>query len=154
VDKIFVTALLSIAGIISAIAVFNTLYPAITQSSDTMVSMERRIDQRMKSQVEIIQATKTAAGTVQVWVKNVGDARIAPPESSDIFFGPQGNFTRIPYNVGSPKWDYSIENDTQWNPRATLRITIYDYVPLTAGTRYFVKITLLTGVSTEYYFSW
>jgi archaellum component FlaF (FlaF/FlaG flagellin family) len=153
-DKVIVTALLVAAGVVSAVFVFNTVFPMVTQSSDAMGSMERRIDQRMKSQVEIIQATKTPSDTIQVWVKNIGDARISPPESSDVFFGPEGNFSRIPYNTGSVNWSYVIVNDTAWNPRATLQMTISGYTPLTAGTRYFVKIALLTGIASDYYFSW
>lgn len=153
-DKVIVTALLVVAGVISAVFVFNSIFPVVMQSSDAMVSMQVRIDDRLKSQVEIIQATKTPSNTLEIWVKNVGDARIAPPESCDLFFGPQGNFARIPYGTGSPYWDYVIENDTAWNPRATLRITIYGYSPLTSGTQYYAKFVLPTGVSSDYYFSW
>ncbi len=153
-DKVIVTAMLVVAGVISAVFVFNSIFPVIAQSSDAMVSMQQRIDDRLKSQVEIIQATKTPSDTIELWVKNVGDARIAPPESCDLFFGPQGNFARVPYGTGAVYWDYAIENDTDWNPRATLRITIYGYSPLTAGTQYYAKIVLPTGISSDYYFSW
>jgi len=154
-DKIIVTALLIVAGVVSAVAVFNSIFPAIAQSGDAMVSMQQRIDQRMKSQAEIIQATKAPGDTVEIWVKNVGDARIAPPESCDVFFGPQGNYSRIAYTASTSYWwDYVIENDTVWNPRATLRITIHGYPPLISGTQYFTKIILPTGISSDYYFSW
>jgi len=153
-DKVIVTALLVVVGVISAVFVFNAIFPLVTQSGDAMAGMERRIDQRMKSQVEIIQATKTPSDTVKVWVKNIGDVRIAPPESCDLFFGPEGNYSRIPYDTGSVYWSYAIVNDTAWNPRATLEVTISGYTPLTAGTRYFAKLTLPTGVASDYYFSW
>lgn len=151
-DKIIVTAFLIVAGVISAITVFNTMVPAIQQSSDAMTAMERRVDDRMKTQIEIIQAAKSGS-TVIIWVKNVGSARVLAPSSADLFFGPQGNFTRIPYGAGDPYWTMSIENDTQWNPSATLKITITFSTPPSAGS-YFVKMVLTNGISHEYLTSW
>lgn len=151
-DKIIVTALLLVAGVVSAVFVFNALFPVITQSSDAMVSMERRADDQLQTQIQIIHATQTGS-TVVVWVKNVGSVRIIGVNSSDLFFGPQGNFARLMYGVGTPSWQYVIENDTDWNPTATIRITITGYSPLTSG-RYFLKLVLPNGVSDETYFSW
>lgn len=153
-DKIIVTALLIIAGAISAILVFNALYPAIGQSSDAITSMQGRVDERMKSQIEIVHATKFGSDAL-VWVKNVGSLRISAPEACDVFFGPQGNFTRLSYNTGSGVyWQYSIEGSgTDWNPTTTMKITIKGYSFLGAGTRYFVKVVVPIGVSADYYFS-
>jgi hypothetical protein len=51
-----------------------------------------------------------------------------------------------------PRWDYEIENDTEWVGEATVKITIsYDSDP-GAGT-YFVKVVIPNGISDEYYFS-
>jgi hypothetical protein len=151
-DKTIVTAFLVIAGVVSAVFFFNSLYPAIVQSSEAMTGMERRIDERMKSEIEVIHATR-AGGEALVWVKNVGSVRIAPPDAVDVFFGPEGNFTRIPYGSGTPHWTYSVENATEWTPTATLRVTISGYTFGGAGTRYFVKVVLPSGVSDETFFS-
>jgi archaellum component FlaG (FlaF/FlaG flagellin family) len=125
----------------------------ITQSSDAMVSMERRADDRLKTQVQIIHASANIPdSTVVVWVKNVGSVRILAPDSSDLFFGPQGDFVRLPYGVGTPSWQYVVENGTEWNPTTTIRITISGYA-LTSG-RYFMKLVLTNGISAESYFSW
>lgn len=151
-DKIIVTALLIMASVASAVMVFNAIYPAIGQSSDAITSMERRLDERMKSQIDIIYASQSS-GTVLAWVKNIGDVRIVASNSADVFFGPQGNFTRIPYGTGTPHWEYVIENDSAWNPRATLRISILGYSPLNPG-RYYVKMVLPSGATNDYFFSW
>ncbi len=154
-DKTIVTALLIIAGVISAIAVFNAILPAVTQSGDAMNNMERRIDERMQSQVEIIHATRSG-NDVLIWVKNVGSLKIAPPEACDLFFGPDGNFARIPYGVGAvyPYWIASVEGTaTEWRQGATLKIAIHYTSPLVAGT-YFIKIVLPNGISTEAFTSW
>jgi len=151
-DKTIVTALLVIAGVISAVFVFNSIYPAVVQSSEAMTSMERRMDDRLKSQVEIVHAAKSGT-QVLIWVKNVGSTRIIGVESCDVFFGPEGAFSRIAYGVGTPHWEYVVENGTEWTPTATVRITIVDYSPLPSG-RYFAKLVLPNGVADENYLSW
>lgn len=151
-DKVIVTALLVMAGVISAVFVFNSIFPLMAQSGDAITSMEGRIDERLKSQIEIIHAVKSGSD-VLVWVKNIGSLRVAAVEACDVFFGPEGNFTRIPYGTGIPHWEYGVENDTAWNPTATLKITIVGYSPLTSG-RYLVKVILPNGIADDYFFSW
>ena len=154
-DKAIITAFMVIAGVVVAILVFNTVFPAVLQSSDALASMEGRIDERMKSQIDIIHAAESADYTdvALVWVKNVGSLSINAVERCDIFFGPEGNFARIPYGAGDFHWDYDVENDTDWKPTATLKVTIDLDYNLVAGTRYFVKVITPNGVSDEAYFS-
>jgi len=149
-DKTIVTALLVMAGVISAVFVFNSIYPAIVQSSDAMISMERRMDDRLKSDIQISHASISGTTTL-VWVKNVGSLRLAPVETCDIFFGPEGNFVRIPYGTGAGEWQYTLENAAEWTPSATVRITINTNPE--SGKRYFIKLVLVNGVSDESYFS-
>ncbi len=150
-DKTIVTALLVIAGIISAVFVYNSIYPAVMQSGDAMTSMERRMDERLQSQIQIIHATGSGGNTI-VWVKNVGSVRVGAVEACDVFFGPAGSFARVPYDPASnPHWSYVVENGGDWTPSATLRITIN--AALTPGIRYFIKVVLPNGISDETYFS-
>jgi len=151
-DKTIVTALLVMAGVISAVFVFNSIYPAMQQSGDALASMQGRYDERIKTDIEIIHATHTGDQVV-LWVKNIGALGNPAVEASDLFFGPEGNFSRIPYGTGTPHWEYLIENDDSWNPTATMRITIVGFAPLDSG-RYFAKLTVSNGVSDEYLFSW
>ena len=155
-DKTIVTAFLIIAGVVSAVLVFNTIYPAAMQSGDALTSRQRRIDERLRSQTEIIHATgKSDISDVFVWVKNVGSLRISAIESCDVFFGLEGSFARIPYNEGTPHWEYELENDSAWNPTATLKITIRygtSDPPYPPAGRHFLKVTIPNGISDEYYF--
>jgi len=154
-DKTIITAFLIIAGVVSVVFVFNALYPAVVVSSDALVGMQKRIDERFQSQIEIVHAVAYGVSTkvAYVWVKNVGSSSIRAIERCDVFFGPEGDFSRIPYGEGDSHWDYEIENDTDWKPTATLKITI-DYKDyLEDGTRYFVKVVLPNGMSDDYYFS-
>lgn len=156
-EKAITTALLIIAGIICSVFLFNSVYPMVSRSSQAMVSMMEKVDERMKSCIRVVHAANTSdRKTIYIWVKNVGTARITSIEESDVFFGQEGNFSRIPYleDAGSsyPRWEYNLENDTEWGPGATLKITItYDADP-GAGT-YFIKIVTPNGTSDEYYFS-
>ncbi len=152
-DRTIVTALMIIAGVITAVLVFNTIYPAVVQSGDALVSREQRIEERMKSQVEIIHATADGSNAL-VWTKNIGSLSIGAIDRCDVFFGPEGDFSRIPLEdeaEGTPYWEWQLENDTDWKPTATLQITV-TYGSVLSG-RYFVKVVTPNGVSDETYFS-
>jgi len=157
-DKIVVTSLLIIAGVVAAVVLYNAVYPAIAESSDALTRRQRQIDDRLQSQVEIVHATIPYGVITEeawVWVKNVGSQRISAIENCDIFFGPEGNFASLSYGAEEGGWEYEIEQGTEWDPTRTLKITIsnHDGDPLDVGTRYFVKVTTPNGVSDEYYFS-
>ena len=156
-DKAITTVLLIVAGVVCMIFVFNSVYPMVNRSSQAMVSMAEQVDERMKSRINIVHAANSADRTsVYIWVKNVGTQRIVDIDESDLFFGPSENFSRVPYvddAEGSyPRWDYGIENDTEWQTSATVNITVsYDTDPGT-GT-YYMKMVIPNGISDEYYFS-
>jgi len=168
VDKPIISTFMLIVGIIIATLVFNVVYPAVVRSGDALVNIKNRIDDRMRTKIAIVHATGEldSSGTwqdingdgdfdVYVWVKNVGALRIAPLERLDVFFGPEGNFVRIPHTNEAggtyPYWTSTIENDTAWNPSATLKITIHYSTVLSSG-RYFIKITTPNGITDRYYF--
>ena len=97
-DKTITTALLIIAGVVCMIFVFNSVYPMLNHSSQAMVSMAEQVDERMKSRISIVHAANSANRTsVYLWVKNVGTQSIGNIKESDLFFGQEDNFSRIPY---------------------------------------------------------
>jgi hypothetical protein len=165
-DKIITTALLIVVSMIMAVSLFNVAYPAIVEGGDAIASMTNRANERIRSQIMVIYATAewqdgapvdlNASGDIEafVWVKNVGDTRLAAVERVDVFFGQEGNFARIPHaseSASGTYWQASLDNATEWTPTATLRITIHN-APLQAG-RQFVKIVAPNGVSDEYFWS-
>jgi hypothetical protein len=157
VDKAITTALLIIAGVVCMIFVFNSVYPTLNRSSQAMVSMAEKVDERMKSRINIVHAANSANRLlIYIWIKNIGTQRITAVEDSDLFFGSSDNFSRIPYtgDPGSsyPHWEYDIENDTEWQTSATLKVTITYLVDPGSGT-YYVKFIIPNGISDEYYFS-
>ncbi len=154
-DKAIITVFMIVAGVIAAVLVFNAAFPAIAQSNGALAGMTTRIDERLRSQIAVIHATKSPeyADVALIWVKNIGSSSIRPVERCDVFFGPEGGFQLIPYGSGDPHWEYAVENDSYWKPTTTLRITVDLNYALTAGQRYFVKVVTPNGISSEYYFS-
>ena len=156
-EKAITTALLIIAGVVCMIFVFNSVYPMINRSSNAMVSMAQQVDERMQSRINIVHAANSANRTsVYLWIKNVGTQRIVSIENSDLFFGQETNFNRIPYKgeagAGYPQWDYVLENDTEWQTSATLKVTITYSSDPGAGT-YYAKFIIPNGISADFYFS-
>ena len=169
------TMLLTIAGILSAVAVFNAIYPAVTRSSGAVTAASARVDDRLKSGIEIVHAVGEldANDTFQdtngngkfdffVWIKNVGDTTIDSVDDTDLFLGLTGSFNRIPHegDVQStvfPRWSSSIENNSvEWATRATLKMTVtYDSPPdpTPAKGTYDVKVIIPNGISAEDFFS-
>ena len=166
--------LLTIAGVIAAIAIMNAIYPAVTRSSSALVSASGTVDERIKTNVEVIHAVGELSATSTwvdtnsnslfdffAWVKNVGDARVVAIDDTDVFFGQPGDIERVPYTddagANYPRWSYDFETGNDWNRSVTIKITVSfdDGCPTCSkpvGT-YFIKIVTPNGVSNEHYFS-
>jgi hypothetical protein len=150
-DKVLVTLLLIIAGVVCSIVVINAAYPAITGSTGAIADAASKIDDRIRSQIIIIEVAHQDSD-VFVWTKNVGASRIGGIENSDVFFGPEEDYARIPYGGPTvPYWDYVIENDTKWGPTATMKITIH--LQSAPSGAYYLKIVIPNGISDEKWYS-
>ncbi len=149
--------MLTVAAVVGVGAVINAVIPAIGRAGSALVASADVADDRLSSRVEIIHATGVdAAEEADAWIKNTGAARITAVEKTDVFFGPEDDFQRIPYGGPSctaPCWEYTIENDTLWNPTATLHITVYLTTPLATGTTYFIKVVAPNGVEDSKFFT-
>ena len=177
-DKAIITVLLIIAGIVCVAFIFNSVYPAITRGAGAVVSMADSMDDRIRSQVNIIHAVSefdpkavgnwrdtnnNMAFDIFAWAKNVGTTCILAPRRSDVFFGRVGGFRRIPHvdHAGGvrPFWQYTIEDGgTEWGLATTLKVTIVyadNWIAsgLLTGVIYQVKIILPNGISNEIHFS-
>lgn len=143
--------MLTIAAIVSIVAVINAVMPSVGRTTGALVSASSVVGDRIASQVEIVHATgQDANPDADVWVKNVGAATIEPLDRIDVFFGPDGDFARIPYGGASctaPCWEYTVENATDWEATSTLHITIHHSSNLATGTTYYVKVFTPNGVS-------
>lgn len=131
--------------------------PAISRAGNALVTSADVADNRLSSRVEIIHATGQDGAVVSdAWVKNTGATRIDAITQSDVFFGPDTAFSRIPYGgsgCSAPCWEYELENDTDWNPTATLHLTIHLSTALAAGNTYYVKIVAANGIEDSKFFT-
>lgn len=179
-DKAIITVLLIIAGVVCVAFMFNAIYPAINRGSDAVVSMASAVDDRIKSQIEIVHAVSeydpnnapsywndtnsNSSFDILAWVKNVGKSRILGVEQSDIFFGEEGNFQRIPHEdyAGGvkPYWQDTLEDSAdEWGPGKTMKVTVvysgtYGGSSLSDNTTYTYKMIIPNGISDETYISW
>ncbi|MBM3155747.1 MAG: hypothetical protein FJ004_00495 [Chloroflexi bacterium] len=169
-DKVLSTILLVVAAVICVTLVINAVYPAITSSSGALSSVSARMNERIKSQIDIIHATGELDSNgvwqdtnsngyfdVFVWVKNIGTEEVVDVKRCDVFLnGDQTVWAWIPHNyyaIGEyPQWDYEIENGTEWGIATTTRIEISYESALSSG-EYRIKVLIPNGVSDEYYFS-
>jgi hypothetical protein len=143
---------------VAIIAVVNSVMPALSRTNSSMVMTSDVINDRISSQVEIIHATGVDTATqADTWIKNVGASQIGPVDHTDVFFGPESDFQRVPYGGPSctaPCWDYELEGGaTEWEPTTTLHIIIYPGYSLAAGSTYYVKVVVPNGISDAKFFS-
>jgi flagellar protein FlaG len=149
--------MLTIAAIVAIVAVVNAVLPSVSRTSGALISASNVVEDRISSQIEIVHATgQDADPDADVWVKNTGSATIGAVERVDVFFGPDGDFQRIPQGdpgCTAPCWEYAIENASSWEPTATLHITIHADADLATGTTYYVKVVTPNGIANSKFFT-
>ena len=169
-DKVLSTILLIVAAVVCVVMVINAVYPAITSSTGAMTSASARMNDRIRSQIEIIHASaeldedgdwqdtnSNSYFDVFIWVKNVGSETVDDITRCDVFIaGNQTVWAWIPYtgyaDGAYPQWEYSVQNGTEWNTATTLAIDIKYEGALSSG-EYDVKVLTPNGISDDYYFS-
>ena len=151
IDKVIVTVILIIGGVVASFAVFNGVYPAVERSSQAVSSAADSVNDRLTSQIEIIEVGDSGT-TVDAWVKNIGTSKIDGVENSDVFFGPEASFARIAHGDAStslPYWDYRLEgSSTRWGQAVTNKITIHLASQPEPGT-YVLKVVIPNGIFDE-----
>ncbi len=162
-DKTITTALLIVISVIMAVMLFNIAYPAIVEGGNAITDMADRAEDQMQTQVNIIHAAaelnasnnwvdtnSSSTFDLFMWVKNVGSTRITALERLDVFLWTDNYFQHIPYgsSSGAPYWTYTFENDDEWVPTATLRITI-SFLAQLPTERYNIRLTLPNGNSED-----
>ncbi len=134
---------------VASLAIFNGLYPAITESSSSIRSASVKLGERIESRIDIIQIGDNVTD-VEVWIKNIGVTEIVSIDRTDIFFGPTTDFYRATYGGSTrPYWEYQLEGgNAKWGQAVTLKVTIHPTANLTTGT-YMVKVVLSNGISDQ-----
>jgi len=149
--------LLTVAAVTAIAAVIAALMPAISRSGQALVQSADVANDRLSSRVEIVQATGVVNNTeVLAWAKNTGATTVSAVNKADLFFGTQTDFARIPYDdpgCSAPCWSYSLENDTQWNPTSTIKVTVELTDPLQSGETYYLKMVMPNGIEDTKFFT-
>jgi hypothetical protein len=138
--------------------VIAALLPAIGRSGQALVMSADVANDRLSSRIEIVQATGVVDDTqVLAWVKNTGATTVSAVDKADVFFGPQDDFQRIPYDSDpgctAPCWNYVVENDTDWNSTSTIKVITELTDPLAAGETYYLKVVTPNGVEDTKFFT-
>jgi hypothetical protein len=156
-EKAIATIMLTVAGIVAIITVINALMPAISRTNASIVATSDSVDSKISTDLEIIHVSgEDGSADVEAWAKNTGADRISPLDRLDVFFGPADAFVRVPYGDAgctAPCWYYTLENDTQWNPTATVRISLTSDTNLVQGETYYIKIVAPNGVTDARFFT-
>ena len=87
-EKTIVTAFMVIISVIVSVMVYNTVYPAAVQGSASLRNMRDRMDDRIQSQITIVQAVgeldRMKAGRIPmatVTLMSLSGARTSAPHS-------------------------------------------------------------------------
>ena len=125
------TSLLIIASIVAALALINSVIPAMGRSASALATANSATADRIRTDIEIIHATGDDSNDViTVWVKNVGTKEIVPISSSDIILTTPTTVVSLAYVSGcdsgqSPGWDYVLEGGaSNWSRAVTVRFTL------------------------------
>ena len=129
----FTTAMFLITAVLAAGVLINAVFPVVYQMAGTFNSATHASDVRLRTDFTIV--TTFAGGDPyhgQIWMKNIGSQPISAVEiqSSDVFFGPVGNFHRLTWasNPAPGAWIYQLSdlnNNNLWDPGETLEIDAY-----------------------------
>lgn len=149
------TAIFLITAVIAAAVLANAIFPIIYTVSDTAGSTAHAADQRIRTDIKIINTFASASeGSADIWIKNIGSTRISANEiaAADIFIGAPGDFERVTYGSA---WNYTIlDGGTDyWTTGKTVHIEITSaIIPTGTGDTVYFQIVLPGGSvrSTEF----
>ena len=155
-DKVIVTALLTIGAVTAAIVVIFSLGPTISKSSQAVSESQLEAADILRTSIEIIAIAPNAAGTqIDAWVKNVGVEPISPVNKSDIFvITPGTRFDAMTYNTaGGDKTWTDAPTDSDWNRSDTLHIVIDLSGSALAAGDHMLRVSTRNGVTDDKTFS-
>ena len=154
----FTTAMFLITAVLAAGVLINAIFPVIYSMSGTFSSATHESDVRLRTDFKIVTtlATYGTPGTAQVWMKNIGSARIPLVEiqRSDVFSGPVGYYERLNYEnvypqyLGNGNWTETLSdlnNNGYWDPGETLQVT-GEFENLDSSVPVYFQFVLPNGV--------
>ncbi len=125
-DKVIVTALLTIGAVTAAMMVVFSIGPSINASSQAVTESQSESVGRIRTSIEIIAVTSNSAGTqIDAWVKNVGIEPISPVSKTDVFvITPGTRFDAMTFKTGGGDNTYAVSGSSTWNRSDTLHLVV------------------------------
>jgi len=166
-DRVIVTGLLIIAGVITAVVLLGVLNTSVEKTSETIKTTVKEADAQTKSGITILQVLTNGNGTqLDIWVKNTGSIQIKPLENVDVFLmdieGNWGDYiTYLPGGVigGENTWRVLsniggvVAGDLKWNPGDTFQLRAsLQANPVLNDTGYNISITTPDLYTAKYRF--
>ncbi|KAF1078433.1 flagellin [Methanogenium sp. MK-MG] len=158
-SETFTTAIFLITAIVAAAILVNAFFPVIYSATSTFTESSQNADERLRTDIKIVNAHSLSDGASKIWIKNIGSIRIADTEisSSDVYFGIPADFEYMVYTTEetplSGQWTFTIREDAgtpneYWDSGETLEITLTgDSSQLSTGNYAYFQFVLPNGVS-------
>ena len=155
-DKVIVTALLTIGAVTAALVVIVAMGPSIADSSQAVAESQNEAADRIRTSIEIIAVTADSGGTqIDAWVKNVGVEPISPVNKTDVFvITPGTRYDAMTYSTapGDKTWKEDPV-PSPWDRSDTLHIIIdLSASALTVGDHQ-LRVTTRNGITADMTFS-
>lgn len=153
-SETFVTAIFLITAIIAAGVLVSAVFPSIYRASETFVAGSHEMDERMRTDIAIVNTVMNESGTAYIWIKNTGVNPIGESliPRFDVFMGKTGQVRRIEYTSGSPgknEWTHKLYDDNNnglWDRGETLEIIAHNPQVVSEGDRITFQIVLPNAV--------
>jgi flagellar protein FlaG len=149
-SETIVTAIFLITAVVAAGVLTSQIFPAIYTVSGSVSSSTQKADERMRTDIAIVNTYANTSQYAQVWIKNVGTSRISLSnlDMSTVWINYKG-LTKNDLS-SSDGWTYDIlgNSNTYWDPGETLHITILsNEIPGGIGGDVFFQIALYEGTT-------
>ena len=161
-SETFTTAIFLITAVVAAAILVNAFFPVIYSATSTFTESSQSSDERLRTDLKIVNAYTSSDGDSKIWVKNIGSIRIGDTDisSSDVYFGIPGDFEYMLYDEDAPssgQWTFEIRDagtsNEYWDSGETLEITLaVDSSTFSTGDYAYFQFVLPNGVavSTQY----
>lgn len=158
-SETFTTAIFLITAIVAAAILVNAFFPVIYSATSTFTESSQSTDERLRTDIKIVNAYTDSDADAKIWIKNIGSLRIADTDisASDVYFGIPGNFEYLVYTTESApttnQWTFTIREDAgtpneYWDSGETLEITLKGNASqFSSGEYAYFQFVLPNGVS-------
>ncbi len=155
-DKVIVTGLLIIGSVTAAVMVILTIGPSVSNSSQSVLEIQREASNRIKTNIEVIAVAANSDGTqIDAWVKNVGVVSILGLATSDVFVvTPGSRYDAMTHAASGDNTWTELPSGASWNRGETLHIaiTLPAGSPLASGN-HMIRVSTPNGIVAERVFS-